>query len=79
MLFQADRELVSNGKPPEKLKAAGSVLMKVFGVLAVCFSLFSFLSFDLKWFPLYFRMKHFGSFGLRLADCFCLFIFLILH
>ncbi|PON85367.1 PCI/PINT associated module [Trema orientale] len=31
---KADRELVSSGKPPEKLKAAGSFLMKVFGVLA---------------------------------------------
>lgn len=30
----ADRELASNGKLPEKLKAAGSFLMKVFGVLA---------------------------------------------
>nr|GFC46474.1 enhanced ethylene response protein 5 [Tanacetum cinerariifolium] len=30
----ADRELASNGKTPEKLKAAGSFLMKVFGVLA---------------------------------------------
>lgn len=30
----ADRELTSNGKLPEKLKAAGSFLMKVFGVLA---------------------------------------------
>lgn len=34
---QADRELASNGKSPEKLKGAGSFLMKVFGVLAVCF------------------------------------------
>ncbi|KAK1418607.1 hypothetical protein QVD17_27752 [Tagetes erecta] len=31
---KADRELASNGKTPEKLKAAGSFLMKVFGVLA---------------------------------------------
>ncbi|KAL9224705.1 hypothetical protein vseg_000716 [Gypsophila vaccaria] len=31
---RADRELASNGKSPEKLKAAGSFLMKVFGVLA---------------------------------------------
>ncbi|GAB4853803.1 Enhanced ethylene response protein 5 [Ancistrocladus abbreviatus] len=31
---RADRELVSNGKTPEKLKGAGSFLMKVFGVLA---------------------------------------------
>ncbi|XP_024960386.1 enhanced ethylene response protein 5 [Cynara cardunculus var. scolymus] len=31
---RADRELASNGKTPEKLKAAGSFLMKVFGVLA---------------------------------------------
>ncbi|KAL8207862.1 hypothetical protein R6Q57_007274 [Mikania cordata] len=31
---KADRELSSNGKTPEKLKAAGSFLMKVFGVLA---------------------------------------------
>ncbi|PON50453.1 PCI/PINT associated module [Parasponia andersonii] len=31
---KADRELGSSGKPPEKLKAAGSFLMKVFGVLA---------------------------------------------
>ncbi|XP_059433560.1 enhanced ethylene response protein 5 [Corylus avellana] len=31
---RADRELTSNGKAPEKLKAAGSFLMKVFGVLA---------------------------------------------
>ena len=38
-VWQADRELASNGKSPEKLKAAGSFLMKVFGVLAVCFSL----------------------------------------
>ncbi|CAH2051224.1 unnamed protein product [Thlaspi arvense] len=30
----ADKELTSNGKSPEKLKAAGSLLMKVFGVLA---------------------------------------------
>lgn len=30
-------ELASNGKSPEKLKGAGSFLMKVFGVLAVCF------------------------------------------
>lgn len=36
--WQADRELASNGKSPEKLKGAGSFLMKVFGVLAVCFS-----------------------------------------
>nr|GFC20072.1 enhanced ethylene response protein 5 [Tanacetum cinerariifolium] len=32
--YRADRELASNGKTPEKLKAAGSFLMKVFGVLA---------------------------------------------
>ncbi|PPD99969.1 hypothetical protein GOBAR_DD03017 [Gossypium barbadense] len=32
---RADRELSSNGKSPEKLKGAGSFLMKVFGVLAV--------------------------------------------
>lgn len=31
---RADRELASNGKTPDKLKAAGSFLMKVFGVLA---------------------------------------------
>ncbi|KAK8991389.1 hypothetical protein GQ457_16G003370 [Hibiscus cannabinus] len=31
---RADRELASNGKSPEKLKGAGSFLMKVFGVLA---------------------------------------------
>nr|ACU20427.1 unknown [Glycine max] len=31
---KADKELVSNGKSPEKLKGAGSVLMKVFGTLA---------------------------------------------
>ncbi|KAG4194780.1 hypothetical protein ERO13_A06G072200v2 [Gossypium hirsutum] len=31
---RADRELSSNGKSPEKLKGAGSFLMKVFGVLA---------------------------------------------
>ncbi|KAL5572489.1 hypothetical protein UlMin_022086 [Ulmus minor] len=31
---RADRDLASNGKSPEKLKAAGSFLMKVFGVLA---------------------------------------------
>ncbi|XP_050216472.1 enhanced ethylene response protein 5 [Mercurialis annua] len=30
----ADRELALNGKSPEKLKAAGSFLMKMFGVLA---------------------------------------------
>ncbi|KAI3525446.1 hypothetical protein L1887_04247 [Cichorium endivia] len=36
----ADRELVSNGKTPEKLKAADSFLMKVFGVLAVCISIY---------------------------------------
>lgn len=36
--MQADRELASNGKSPEKLKGAGSFLMKVFGVLAVCFT-----------------------------------------
>ncbi|KAF8087786.1 hypothetical protein N665_0567s0011 [Sinapis alba] len=35
MAMQADKELTSNGKSPEKLKAAGSLLMKVFGVLAV--------------------------------------------
>ncbi|XLR04025.1 hypothetical protein S83_070223, partial [Arachis hypogaea] len=29
-----DRELASNGKSPEKLKGAGSFLIKVFGVLA---------------------------------------------
>nr|POF08602.1 enhanced ethylene response protein 5 [Quercus suber] len=34
----ADRELASDGKLPEKLKVAGSLLMKVFGVLVVCFS-----------------------------------------
>ncbi|KAF2613502.1 hypothetical protein F2Q70_00011093 [Brassica cretica] len=34
MAMQADKELTSNGKSPEKLKAAGSLLMKVFGVLA---------------------------------------------
>jgi len=28
--------LASSGKSPEKLKGAGSVLMKVFGTLAVC-------------------------------------------
>ncbi|KAF2285148.1 hypothetical protein GH714_038826 [Hevea brasiliensis] len=33
---RADKELASNGKSPEKLKGAGSFLMKVFGVLAVC-------------------------------------------
>ncbi|MBA0722735.1 hypothetical protein Gotri_005549 [Gossypium trilobum] len=32
---RADRELSSNGKSPEKLKGAGSFLMKVFGVLAL--------------------------------------------
>ncbi|KAH9610183.1 hypothetical protein KSS87_000204 [Heliosperma pusillum] len=32
---RADRELASNDKSPEKLKAAGSFLMKVFGVLAL--------------------------------------------
>lgn len=37
MAMQADKELTSNGKSPEKLKAAGSLLMKVFGVLAVSF------------------------------------------
>ncbi|XP_072973884.1 enhanced ethylene response protein 5 [Typha angustifolia] len=31
---KADRELVSNGKNPEKLQGAGSFLMKVFGALA---------------------------------------------
>uniref|UniRef100_A0A2N9EP71 PCI domain-containing protein n=1 Tax=Fagus sylvatica TaxID=28930 RepID=A0A2N9EP71_FAGSY len=31
---RADRELAANGKSPEKLKAAGSFLMKAFGVLA---------------------------------------------
>ncbi|XP_021912362.1 enhanced ethylene response protein 5 [Carica papaya] len=31
---RADEELASNGKSPEKLKGAGSFLMKVFGVLA---------------------------------------------
>lgn len=31
---RADRELASGGKSPEKLKGAGSFLMKVFGVLA---------------------------------------------
>ncbi|KAJ4832866.1 Enhanced ethylene response protein 5 [Turnera subulata] len=31
---RADRELASNGKSPEKLKGAGSFLMKMFGVLA---------------------------------------------
>ncbi|KAG6662059.1 enhanced ethylene response protein 5 [Carya illinoinensis] len=31
---RADRELALNGKSPEKLKAAGSFLMKMFGVLA---------------------------------------------
>ncbi|GKV14020.1 hypothetical protein SLE2022_268690 [Rubroshorea leprosula] len=31
---KADRELASSGKSPEKLKGAGSFLMKVFGVLA---------------------------------------------
>jgi hypothetical protein len=31
---KADKDLTSNGKSPEKLKAAGSLLMKVFGVLA---------------------------------------------
>lgn len=36
--MQADRELAAAGKTPEKLKGAGSFLMKVFGVLAVCFS-----------------------------------------
>ncbi|KOM29608.1 hypothetical protein LR48_Vigan728s003100 [Vigna angularis] len=32
---KADKELASNGKSPEKLKGAGSVLMKVFGTLAL--------------------------------------------
>ncbi|XP_043807742.1 enhanced ethylene response protein 5 isoform X2 [Manihot esculenta] len=32
---RADKELASNGKSPEKLKGAGSFLMKVFGVLAL--------------------------------------------
>ncbi|KAL6974532.1 hypothetical protein U1Q18_028717 [Sarracenia purpurea var. burkii] len=32
---RADRELASMGKMPEKLKGAGSFLMKVFGVLAL--------------------------------------------
>ncbi|KAM1361311.1 hypothetical protein ACFX15_025951 [Malus domestica] len=31
---RADKEFASNGKSPEKLKGAGSFLMKVFGVLA---------------------------------------------
>ncbi|XP_027331152.1 enhanced ethylene response protein 5 isoform X2 [Abrus precatorius] len=31
---KADKELASNGKSPEKLKGAGSLLMKVFGTLA---------------------------------------------
>ncbi|KAL0803033.1 hypothetical protein Bca101_058209 [Brassica carinata] len=34
MAMQADKELTFNGKSSEKLKAAGSLLMKVFGVLA---------------------------------------------
>lgn len=38
LLTQADRELASHGKNPEKLKAAGSFLMKVFGALAVGYS-----------------------------------------
>ncbi|KAI4344502.1 hypothetical protein L6164_011721 [Bauhinia variegata] len=32
---RADRELASSGKSPEKLKGAGSFLMKVFGSLAL--------------------------------------------
>lgn len=32
---KADRELATNGKNPDKLQAAGSFLMKVFGTLAV--------------------------------------------
>ncbi|CAL5442862.1 unnamed protein product [Camellia sinensis] len=36
---RADRELVSMGKNPEKLKGAGSFLMKAFGVLAIYFKL----------------------------------------
>lgn len=43
IFIQADRELGSSGKPPEKLKAAGSFLMKVFGVLVVCLSLHTLL------------------------------------
>ncbi|KAI3723689.1 hypothetical protein L2E82_35445 [Cichorium intybus] len=39
-VYEADRELVSNGKTPEKLKAADSFLMKVFEVLAVCISIY---------------------------------------
>ncbi|KAE8658178.1 hypothetical protein F3Y22_tig00116974pilonHSYRG00099 [Hibiscus syriacus] len=34
LVERADRELAFNGKSPEKLKGAGSFLMKVFGVLA---------------------------------------------
>lgn len=42
--------MASNGKTPEKLKAAGSFLMKVFGVLAVCvLSLFYFALEVGKW------------------------------
>ncbi|CAN6880472.1 unnamed protein product [Brassica oleracea] len=39
---KADKELTSNGKSPEKLKAAGSLLMKVFGVLADPYLVFFF-------------------------------------
>jgi hypothetical protein len=33
--LQADKEITENGKMPDKLKGAGSFLMKVFGALAV--------------------------------------------
>lgn len=33
---QADKEMSEYGKIPDKLKGAGSFLMKVFGALAVC-------------------------------------------
>jgi hypothetical protein len=32
--LQADKEITENGKMPDKLKGAGSFLMKVFGALA---------------------------------------------
>jgi len=49
---KADRELTTTGKNPDKLQAAGSFLMKVFGALAVIllierFVQYSYLNGDL--------------------------------
>ncbi|KAL4275881.1 hypothetical protein AHAS_Ahas20G0151500 [Arachis hypogaea] len=55
-----DRELASNGKSPEKLKGAGSFLIKVFGVLAgncnIGKRFYAYWSITCQLFKIYFKL-----------------------